>query len=90
MQTQNTNPTPQTTTEHKPDSVRRSPEAKPDFYARLIAGNPAEKAAGILAALCRRKDKAIRLTLTAHHNGETFDDAIIPLRAVYAPKQAAA
>ena len=32
MQTQNTNPTPQTTTEHKPDSVRRSPEAKPDFY----------------------------------------------------------
>jgi hypothetical protein len=79
MQTQNTTQTPQTTTEHKPD-----------FYARLIAGNPAEKAAGILAALCRRKDKAIRLTLTAHHNGETFDDAIIPLRAVYAPKQAAA
>ena len=77
MQTQNTSTTPQTTTEHKPD-----------FYARLIAGNNAEKAAGILAALCRRKDKAIRLTLTAHHNGETFDDGIIPLRAVYAPKQA--
>jgi hypothetical protein len=79
MQTQNTTQTPQQTIEHKPD-----------FYARLIAGNPAEKAAGILAALCRRKDKAIRLTLTAHHNGETFDDAIIPLRAIYAPAKKAA
>ena len=78
------------TTEHKPDSVRRSPEAKPDFYARLLASTPADKAASILAAICRRKDKAIRLTLTAHHNGETFDDGIQPLRAVYAPKQAQA
>jgi hypothetical protein len=79
MQTQNTTQTPQQTIEHKPD-----------FYARLIAGNSAEKAAGILAALCRRKDKAIRLTLTAHHNGETFDDGIIPLRAIYAPAKKAA
>ena len=80
MQTQDTATaqTPQTATH------------KPDFYARLIAGHPADKAAGILAALCRRKDKAIRLTLTAHHNGETFDDGIQPLRAVYAPKQAQA
>ena len=79
MQTQNTTQTEQTTTERKPD-----------FYARLLASTPAEKAAGILAAICRRKDKAIRLTLTAHHNGETFDDGIQPLRAVYAPKQAQA
>ena len=63
---------------------------KPDFYARLLASTPAEQAAGILAAICRRKDKAIRLTLTAHHNGETFDAGIQPLRAVYAPKQAQA
>ena len=78
MHTQNTAQNTQTT------------EHKPVFYARLLASTPAEKAAGILAAICRRKDKAIRLTLTAHHNGETFDDGIQPLRAVYAPKQAPA
>ena len=80
MHTQNTAQNTQPT-QHEP---------KPDFYARLLASTPAEKAAGILAAICRRKDKAIRLTLTALHNGETFDDGIQPLRAVYAPKQAQA
>ena len=47
MTTETTNPT---TTEQA---------RKPDFYARLLTERP-QDAAGILATLCRRKDKALR------------------------------
>ncbi len=73
--------------ERKPDLSGRS-EAKPDFYARLLADTPTDKAAGILAALCRRKDYAIRRIMADHEAGIGFDDAIKALAEVYKPRPA--
>lgn len=63
-------------------------ERKPDFYARLLADTPAEKAAGILATLCRRKDYAIRRVLADHEHGISFDEAAKALAEVYKPRPA--
>ena len=61
--------------------------AKPDFYARLLADTPADKAAGILAALCRRKDYAIRRIMADHEQGISFDEAIKALAKVYQQRE---
>jgi len=63
-------------------------EKKPDFYARLLTNTPADKAAGILAALCRRKDYAIRRVMADHEQGISFDDAIKALAQVYKHREA--
>ena len=61
--------------------------AKPDFYAQLLADTPADKAAGILAALCRRKDYAIRRIMADHEQGISFDEAIKALAKVYQQRE---
>ena len=62
-------------------------EKKPDFYARLLADNPSDRAAGILAALCRRKDYAIRRVIADHEQGISFDEAVNALSEVYKPRE---
>ncbi|HBA83926.1 MAG TPA: hypothetical protein DCZ95_07530 [Verrucomicrobia bacterium] len=77
-----------TTTATVPAVDTPTQEKKPDFYARLLTHTPADKAAGILAALCRRKDYAIRRVIADHENGIGFDDAVKALAEVYKPREA--
>ena len=74
-------------TESKPDLSGRSPEGtKPDFYARLMADRPAE-AASIMATLCRRKDKALRVMVDAHNAGKDAAECIREAMAVAFPRK---
>ena len=60
--------------------------AKPDFYARLMADRPAE-AASIMATLCRRKDKALRVMVDAHNAGKDAAECIREAMAVAFPRK---
>ena len=74
-------------TESKPDLSGRSPEGtKPDFYARLMADRPTE-AASIMATLCRRKDKALRVMVDAHNAGKDAAECIREAMAVAFPRK---
>ena len=68
-------------------TTAKAKDHKPDFYARLLADTPADKAAGILAALCRRKDYAIRRIMADHEQGISFDEAIKALAKVYQQRE---
>ena len=79
-----------TTTATAPAVDTPAQEKKPDFYARLLADTPTDKAAGILAALCRRKDYAIRRIMADHEQGISFDVAMKALAEVYKHREARA
>ena len=59
---------------------------KVDFYARLMADRPAE-AASIMATLCRRKDKALRVMVDAHNAGKDAAECIREAMAVAFPRK---
>lgn len=69
----------------QPQPTEPKPEFKPDFYARLMKDRPAE-AASILATICRRKDKALRVLVDTYKAGADTAACISAAMAVAFPK----
>jgi hypothetical protein len=68
-----------------PAPQQQQQERKPDFYERLMTSRP-EEAAGILATLCRRKDRALRVMVEAHNAGKDAADCIRIALSIAFPK----
>ncbi len=72
--------------EPQQQSAEQKTEFKPDFYARLMKDRPAE-AASIMATICRRKDKALRVMVDTYKAGADTADCISAAMAVAFPKK---
>jgi hypothetical protein len=84
-QTTETTAPPATPPQAQPPQHEEKPEYKPDFYARLMHDRPAE-AASILATICRRKDKALRVMVETYKAGADTAECISAAMAVAFPK----
>lgn len=82
--------TPAPTSAPAPAPATAKPEPKPDYFARLMAAVPADRAALILAQLCRRKDHAIRQALRRRDDGGNADDMAQALVGAFKPREHAA